>query len=238
MKKCCHLSLVLALLLSTATATAAVPSSVSPEATLKMLQDGNGRFASAGPKRPNQNAKRRLDTTEKGQQPFAAVLACADSRVPVEVLFDRGIGDIFVVRNAGNIATKESIGSLEFAVDHLGTPLVVVLGHSKCGAVIAAVEGGAAPPNIQTFVDAISPAVAKAKASNPEKSGAALVPEAITANVWQAITDILTNSPLLREKVKEGKVKMVGGNYDLKTGKVTWLGPHPQQAALLAGEAR
>ena len=226
------------LLSSAAIAVAYETSDVSPEAALKMLQEGNGRFVSAAVKRPNQNAKQRVQTAEKGQKPFAVVLSCADSRVPVEVLFDRGIGDIFVVRDAGNIATKTDIGSIEYAVDHLGSPLVVVLGHSKCGAVTAAVEGGEAPPNIKAIVDFIAPAVATAKTANPDKSGDALVSAAITANVWQAMADMYKNSPMMREKVKDGKIKLVGAVYDLKSGKVNWMGPHPQQAQLVAGEAK
>ena len=226
------------LLSSAAIAVAYEKSDVSPDAALKMLQDGNGRFVSAAVKRPNQNARQRVQTAEKGQKPFAVVLSCADSRVPVEVLFDRGIGDIFVVRDAGNIATITDIGSIEYAVDHLGSPLVVVLGHSKCGAVTAAVEGGEAPPNIKAIVDFIAPAVTQAKSANPDKSGDALVSAAITANVWQAMADMYKNSPMLREKVKDGKIKLVGAVYDIKSGKVNWMGPHPQQAQLVAGEAK
>ncbi len=155
------------LLSSAAIAVAYETSGVSPEAALKMLQEGNGRFVSAAVKRPNQNAKQRMQTAEKGQKPFASVLSCADSRVPVEVIFDRGIGDIFVVRDAGNIATQTDIGSIEYAVDHLGTHLVVVLGHSKCGAVTAAVEGGEAPPNIKAIVDFIAPAVTTSQVRQP-----------------------------------------------------------------------
>ena len=110
------------LLSSAAIAVAYETSGVTPEAALKMLQEGNGRFISAAVKRPNQHAKRRIETADKGQSPFAIILSCADSRVPVEVLFDRGIGDIFVVRVAGNIASKTDIGSMEYAVDHLGSP--------------------------------------------------------------------------------------------------------------------
>lgn len=226
------------LLSSAGIAVAYEKSGVSPESALKMLQEGNGRFVSTAVKRPNQNTKQRLQTAEKGQKPFAAVLSCADSRVPVEVIFDRGIGDIFVVRDAGNIATQTDIGSIEYAVDHLGTPLVVVLGHSKCGAVTAAVQGGEAPPNIKAIVEYITPAVTAAKNSNPDKSGDDLVPAAITANIWQAMADVYKNSPLMRDKVKEGKIKLVGANYDIKTGKVNWMGPHPQQAQLVAGEAK
>ena len=226
------------LLSSAAIAVAYETSGVSPEAALKMLQEGNGRFVSTAVKRLNQNAKQRVQTAEKGQKPFASVLSCADSRVPVEVIFDRGIGDIFVVRDAGNIATQTDIGSIEYAVDHLGTTLVVVLGHSKCGAVTAAVEGGEAPPNIKALVNFIAPAVTQAKSANPDKSGDALVSAAITANVWQAMADMYKNSPLLRDKVKDGKIKLVGAVYDLKSGKVNWMGPHPQQAQLVAGEAK
>jgi carbonic anhydrase len=233
------LVLVLVFLLSgAATALATAKSDVSPETALKMLQEGNNRFVKAAVKRPNQNAKQRVQTADKGQKPFAAVLSCADSRVPVEVLFDRGIGDIFVVRDAGNIATKTDIGSIEYAVDHLGTPLVVVLGHTKCGAVGAAVQGGEAPPNIQAIVEFIAPAVAKAKSANPDKSGEALVPAVITANIWQAMADMYKNSPMMREKVKDNKIRLVGAVYDISNGKVTWMGPHPQQAQLVAGEAK
>jgi carbonic anhydrase len=233
------LGLMMIFLLSwTATGLAYVKSDIPPEMALKMLQEGNGRFAEATAKRPNQTLKRCIETADKGQKPFAVVLSCADSRVPVEVLFDRGIGDIFVVRDAGNIATATDIGSIEYAVDHLGTPLVVVMGHSKCGAVTAAVEGGEAPPNIKAIIDFIAPAVTTAKSANADKTGEALVPAAITANVWQATADILKNSPLLREKVKDGKLKLVGATYDIRSGRVNWLGPHPQQAQLVAGEAK
>jgi carbonic anhydrase len=219
-------------------ALATAKSDISPEAALKILEQGNRRFTSAEVSRPNQKAKRRMETAEKGQTPFAVVLSCADSRVPVEVLFDRGIGDIFVVRDAGNIATTTDIGSIEYAVDHLGAPLVVVLGHSKCGAVSAAVQGGEAPPNIKAIVDFISPAVTTAKNANPDITGEALIPAAITANVWQATADIFKNSPMIREKVKDGKLKLVGATYDIKSGKVTWMGPHPQQNRFIAGEAK
>jgi carbonic anhydrase len=230
--------LVIFLLGWTAPSLAYTKSDVPADSALKMLQQGNQRFVSTGSKCPNQNAKRRVQTATHGQHPFAVVLSCADSRVPVEVLFDRGIGDIFVVRDAGNIATQTDIGSIEYAVDHLGTPLVVVLGHSECGAVTAAVEGGEAPPNIKAIVDFITPAVAAAKKASPDKSGEALVPAAITANVWQSMGDIYKNSPMIREKVKENKLKMVGALYDIKSGKINWLGAHPQQAQLVAGEVK
>lgn len=239
MKRFYLFSILLVFLLScAATAGATAKSDMTPDAALKILQEGNGRFVAAGPKRPNQNAKRRVETADKGQSPFAVLLSCADSRVPVEVLFDRGIGDLFVVRVAGNIASKTDIGSMEYAVDHLGSPLVVVLGHSKCGAVTATIQGGEVPPNIKAIVDCIEPAVGKARTICPDKSGEPLLQEAITANVWQAMEDMYKNSPLMRAKVKDGKLKLVGAVYDIKTGKVNWMGPHPQQAVLVAGEAK
>jgi carbonic anhydrase len=212
--------------------------SVSPDEAVKLLTAGNQRFVAGPAKHPNQSAAQRRQTAEKGQNPFAVVLGCSDSRVPVEVIFDRGIGDIFTVRDAGNIATTTDIGSIEYAVDHLGSPLVVVLGHSACGAVAATVEGGEAPPNIKAIIEHIAPALAQAKAANPEKSKEALIVEVINANVRQAMADIFKNSPLLRAKVKDGKVKLVGALYDIKSGKVSWMGPHPQQVQLVSGEAK
>lgn len=240
MKKVYFLVLILAFLFSGAATAPALAKSdaVSPDAALKMLQAGNNRFVCGPLQRPNQGAARRQLTAKQGQKPFAVLLACADSRVPVEELFDRGVGDIFTVRNAGNISNTTDIGSIEYAVDHLGTPLVVVMGHSHCGAVTAAVEGGEAPPNIKAFVDFITPAVAAARKANPDKSGEALIPAAVTANVWQSMADIYQNSPMIREKVKNGKLKLVGAVYDIATGKINWLGPHPDQAQLLAGEGK
>jgi carbonic anhydrase len=226
------------LLTGASAAPAKVASNVSPDDSLKMLQDGNARFISGAAKHLNQGAARRKLTADKGQQPFAIVLSCADSRVPVEVLFDRGVGDIFVVRVAGNIASKTDIGSMEYAVDHLSSPLLVVLGHTKCGAVTATIQGGEVPPNIKAIIDCIEPAVGKARTTCPDKSGEPLLQEAITANVWQAMADIYKNSPLMREKVKDGKVKMVGAIYDISSGKINWMGPHPQQIQLVTGEAK
>jgi carbonic anhydrase len=225
-------------LATTAMALAAAKSEVSPDAALKMLTEGNNRFVTGQPSHPNLSAERRQQTAEKGQNPFAVVLACADSRVPVEEIFDRGIGDIFTIRDAGNIATKTDIGSIEYAVDHLGTPLVVVMGHSQCGAVTATVKGGEAPPNIKAIMEFIAPALARVKADTPDKAGEALVVEVINANVWQAMGDILKNSPIMREKLKDGKVKLVGALYDIKHGKVSWMGPHPKQAQFLSREAK
>ena len=143
-----------------------------------------------------------------------------------------------MVRDAGNIATQTDIGSIEYAVDDLRSPLVLVMGHSGCGAVTATVQGGEAPPNIKAILDDIAPALAKVKAANPGLTGEAPIAEVIKANVWQAKGDIYKSSPMMRDKVKDGNVKLLGALYDMKSGKVSWLGPHPQQAQLIAGEAK
>ena len=185
MKRVYLIGLILLFMLGTAgLALAETKSDVSPDAALKMLMEGDNRFASGTVKHPNLTAKRRQTTAKEGQKPFAVVLACSDSRVPVEEFFDQGIGDIFTVRNAGNVASQTDIGSIEYAVDHLGSPLVLVMGHSGCGAVTATVEGGEAPPNIKAFEDFIAPALAKVKTVHPDKTGEALIAETVKSNVW------------------------------------------------------
>jgi carbonic anhydrase len=125
------------------------------------------------------------------------------------------------------------IGSVEYAVKHLGTPQVVVMGHSRCGAVIAAVEGSEAPGSIPAVVDLIRPAVARGRAGQSGLTHDALVASAIRENVWQGIADLLTKSRILREAVASGQVQVVGALYDIESGQVEWLGPHPDQAKLL-----
>lgn len=135
---------------------------------LQTLTEGNAKFVCESVERPNQCRIRRMVTSEKGQQPFAAVLACADSRVPVELIFDRGIGDIFVVRVAGNIAGPTETGSLEYAVEHLGVRLIVVLGHSGCGAVRASAQAVEHQGSVGSIVRKIIPVVQKTKDENPD----------------------------------------------------------------------
>lgn len=150
---------------------------ISAEQALKRLIEGNQRYMSRKWNRPNQDEQRLLETA-KGQHPFAIVLSCADSRVPPELVFDQGLGDLFVVRIAGNIINDAVLGSIEYAAEHLGVPLVMVLGHERCGAVAAAVEGGNAPAHINSLVKAIQPAVERVKG----KAGD-LLDNAVRANV-------------------------------------------------------
>lgn len=194
-----------------------LPSSASqpltPDAALQKLMDGNRRFTQHQLQHPDQSQS-RLQEVAQAQHPFATVLSCADSRVPVEIIFDQGIGDIFDVRVAGNIATPETIGSIEYAVALLGTPVLMVLGHERCGAVTAAVSHETLPGQISSFVNAILPAVDRAKG----QSGDA-VDNVVKENVYYQI-DQLKRSPLLSERIESGQLVLVGGRYDLDTGSV------------------
>src|SRR4028119_1385333 len=189
-------------------------SAMTPDKAHQLLIDGNERFVENKRKFPDQEWK---DITEvaPSQAPFAATLGCADSRVPVEIIFDRGFGDIFVCRVAGNVATPEEIGSLEFAVLVLGVKVIWVLGHERCGAVKAAIEGGPLPGHIGSLTEAIQPAVEKSKNQPGDK-----VENAVKANVWLQ-ANRLKASPLLSERLEAGTLKIFGYYYDLDTGACT-----------------
>jgi len=199
--------------------TIAVPAVTATEA-LARLKAGNTRFASGDLTLPRQGVERR-EALAAGQRPFAVVLACADSRTPPEVLFDQGLGDLFVVRVAGNVINDEAIGSIEYAVDHLGAQLVVVLGHDRCGAVTAARDTFAAkakaPGHIQSIVNAIRPAVKSTLGENADAT--------IRANERNVTQALRSSAPILKEKVKAGKLTVVPANYDLKSGRVEFLEP-------------
>ena len=207
--------------------------SVSPDQALQKLQEGNARFAAGESTYPRFDAARREMTSTKGQHPFVTVIACSDSRVPVEALFDQGIGDVFVIRVAGNVCDTDEIGSIEYGVDHLGTPLMVVLGHTQCGAVTAVTTGAEVHGSIPELVDNIAPAVAAAKEAHPGMGTDELVPYAIEVNVWQSIDDLLTGSEAVAARAADGRVRVVGAIYDIADGTVEWLGQHPHEGELL-----
>jgi carbonic anhydrase len=206
---------------------------VPPEVALSRLKEGNLRFRSDAMQHPNLGPERRRETAEKGQAPFATILSCSDSRVPCELIFDQGIGDLFIVRVAGNVCDVDETGSIEYGIGHLGTSLLVVLGHEKCGAVTAAAKGGDLEGSIPQLVDNIRPAVAEAQRLHPRMDPEPLVTFALRANVLQSIEDLLRRSEVARDLVREGKVSVVGAVYDIESGEVTWLGSHPRQIALL-----
>jgi carbonic anhydrase len=193
------------------------PQPVGPDAALKSMMEGNARFMGGKGLHPHQS-RLRLQETAVAQYPFAAILGCADSRVPAEIVFDQGLGDLFVVRVAGNVASQTAIGSLEFATAVLGAQLIMVLGHAKCGAVQAAVKGDPLPGRIGVFVEEIKPSVEKVrgKAGNIEDNS-------ITSNVQYQAQKLGESSTILGSLMKEGKLKIVGARYDLATGKVTML---------------
>lgn len=209
------------------------PATISGQAALQKLQDGNRRFVDGKKTFVDVSAARREETAKNGQHPFATVVSCSDSRLPVEIIFDQGIGDLFVIRVAGNVCNVDEIGSAEYVAEHFETPVLVVLGHSKCGAVTAVVEGAELHGNLSALVHGITPAVEKAKKSQPDAKGDALVAAAIEANVWQSVEDLLTKSPILAKCVRDGKLKVVGALYDIESGRVRWMGEHPGQARLL-----
>jgi carbonic anhydrase len=178
------------------------------------LLSGNKRFVEGNPTHPNQSIARRQEMA-KGQNPRVAVLACADSRVSPEIIFDQGLGDLFVVRVAGNVANDHILGSLEYAVANLGTQLIVVLGHNRCGAVGAACVGGEAPGHIASLFQALAPAVDKI--SEAEAGRIDLVAK---ENVRMTVKRLQSCGPILEEYVRLGKLEVAGAFYDLDTGAV------------------
>lgn len=233
MKRILSLSLMVVVLCAAMVWASAPKPTLTPDQALERLQRGNERFLAAKPIHPNQDAFRRSVTAKEGQKPFATILGCADSRVPLELVFDAGVGDLFVVRVAGNVTYFDQAGTIEYGADHLGSNLVVVLGHTKCGAVTAVVNGEEAHGNIPALVANIVPPVTKVKADNPGLAGADLLNKAIEANTFQAIEDLFKSSPIMRDMVKAQQAKVVAAIYDVESGKVNWLGEHPRQAELL-----
>jgi carbonic anhydrase len=190
---------------------------MTPPQALERLKAGNARFVSGAMKQRDWSAK--VVATASGQFPFAAVLACMDSRAPIEIVFDQGIGDVFGVRVAGNVVNDDELGSLEYAVK-VGTKLLVVLGHTSCGAVKGAldhVEFG----NLTGLLAKIRPAVEAASCSSAKDD--ACVTKVAEQNVLRSMKDIRSRSPYLAKALDEGKIELVGAMYDIATGKVTFL---------------
>jgi len=189
---------------------------VTADSALAELKAGNEHHVRHQYQHPRETVARQRELTT-GQHPHAEILSCADSRVPPEIVFDQGLGDLFVVRVAGNVASDTEIGSLEYGAEHLHIPLLVVLGHESCGAVTAAVQGGA-EAHIAALVNLIKPAVEKSRG----QSGDA-VANAVRANVQMVVQQLRASTPVLSELVAHGKLRIVGGVYSLETGRVTWL---------------
>ena len=200
------------------------------DSALQLLKEGNQRFAAGKSQHPSLDETRRLSLAKEGQEPVATILTCSDSQVPPELLFDRGLGDLFVVRVAGHVASTDAIASIEYAIGHLHTPIFVVLGHARCGTVTAVAQGAELPGYLPRLAEKIQPAIDRAKAAG----GLDIVPQAVLENVWQSVQDSLSRSSTVHAQAKAGAVLVLGAVYDHETGKVEWLGPHPQMQAILS----
>jgi carbonic anhydrase len=218
---------------------------VAPTEAISKLKEGNSRYTSGNPQHPHESkeersymaansyenagmtflgmsaeqaAKRRMELI-KTQHPFASIVCCSDSRVPPEMVFDQGLGDLFICRVAGNVINDENLGSIEYSVDHLGVRLIMVLGHQSCGAVKAAKETiaakGKAPGHIESLVTAIRPAVESTVNGDLDAT--------IKANVKHVVDSLRSSTPILKAKVDSGQIQVIGGYYSLDTGAVTFL---------------
>jgi carbonic anhydrase len=219
--------------------------SVAPAEAISKLKEGNGRYTGGNQQHPHESsqersymatnsyenagmtflgltaeqaAKRRTELI-KSQHPFATIIGCSDSRVPPEMVFDQGLGDLFICRVAGNVINDENLGSIEYSIDHLGVRLIVVLGHQSCGAVKAAKETiaakGKAPGHIESLVTAIKPAVESTVNGDLDTT--------IKANVKHVVDELRSSTPILKAKVDSGQIQVIGGYYSLDTGAVTFL---------------
>ncbi|MHC5023381.1 MAG: carbonic anhydrase [Planctomycetota bacterium] len=200
---------------------------------LERLRDGNRRFAAGEGGRAAFSDEARRSKLVEGQRPFAIILGCSDSRVPAEIVFDQGLGDLFVIRVAGNIVAPSQIGSVEFAAEQFGTRLVVVLGHTQCGAVLATIEElerpeGSRSPNLHSIVKRIRPAVAPLLELEPKPEPDALERAASRANIRAAANVLRSGSPILEGLIKQEGLLVVGAEYDLETGDVDFFDGLPE----------
>jgi carbonic anhydrase len=198
-----------------------------PEA-LGRLGDGNARFVAGGHGRTAPTDEARRSELVSGQEPFAIILGCSDSRVPAEIVFDQGLGDLFVIRVAGNIVAPSLLGSVEFAADRFGTRLVVVLGHSMCGAVTATVDELERPsesrsPNLRSIVDRIRPVVEPLMDAEPGGDRGTLIRRAVRANIRASVSQVRNGSWILESLIERDGLLVFGAEYDLETGVVTFL---------------
>ena len=194
---------------------------LTPDLAIQILKDGNDRFIKN--LKANRNLLQQVNETSEGQFPFATILSCIDSRTSAELIFDQGLGDIFSIRIAGNILNEDILGSMEFATSIVGTKVIVVLGHTKCGAIVGAcnhVEMG----NLTTLLNKIQPAIYKETETKENRTGsnAQFVSNVTELNVHLTIDRIRRESPIIADMERSGKIKIVGGMYNVENGKVTF----------------
>lgn len=208
---------------------------IPPRTALERLQAGNRRFASGVRGDETLMSRKRLRELASGQEPFATVLGCSDSRVPVEIVFDQGLGDLFVIRVAGNIVAPSHIGSVEFAAERFGTRLVVVMGHSMCGAVLATLEelqrpSGVRSPHLRDIVNRVRPAVEGLLETELRDNPDALVREAVRANIRASAEHLRHGSQILEALIETDELLVVGAEYSLETGVVDFFDGVPEGA--------
>jgi carbonic anhydrase len=196
---------------------------MTPDEALTLLKEGNARYLEDAPLRPHLTGAARRAALAEAQKPFCVLVGCSDSRVSPELLFGRGLGDLFIVRNAGNVVDLAAMGSIEYGVAVLGAPLVVVLGHERCGAVQAAVsvveEDASYPGSIGQMIEPILPAVLRARREGTED----LLDRAVKANVHRIVDRLRSTEQMLQAPQREGVLKIVGAHYDLDTGHVEFF---------------
>lgn len=191
---------------------------LSAKEALKKLEKGNKRFVELKLKHPDESKARRKEMLQ-GQHPFVVILSCSDSRVPAELIFDQGLGDIFVVRNAGNVLDEHVIGSIEYAVMHCGVKLIVIMGHQDCGAIAATLSGVSETKYIQSLENSIKPAIEDCKKKGLEINS----DNVVKAHVAQDINELLSQDDELVKYMKKHDVKIVGAYYHLDSGKVDFI---------------
>ena len=190
---------------------------MTADEVLETLMQGNQRYAAKKLTHQHQDTA-RIHEIAIGQHPIAIILGCSDSRVPPEVIFDHGLGDLFVIRVAGNVVDDVVLGSIEYAVEEFGVNLVMVLGHERCGAVTAAVNHTKVPGHISALIQAIEPALSELRASDPD-----LIDTAVMANIQLTVERVKTSEPVLADRVRRKIVRIVGARYDLGDGLVKIL---------------
>jgi len=201
---------------------------ISPDEALERLAEGNRRFVADDRGRDSFVGHTHFSDLAAGQEPFAIILGCSDSRVPAEIIFDQGLGDLFVIRVAGNIVAPSQIGSVEFAAERFGTQLVVVLGHSACGAVLATLEELERPtanrsPNLYSIVDRIRPSLESLFNSELRHNADDLVKHAVRANIRASVNQLRHGSQFLERLIQKGELEIVGAEYSLDTGVVEFF---------------
>jgi carbonic anhydrase len=201
---------------------------ISALEALARLQEGNRRFSEGRQSHREITLKDQMEASAREQRPFAVIVGCSDSRVPAEIVFDQGIGDLFVIRVAGNIVAPSQIGSVEFAAEAFGTQLVVVLGHSSCGAVIATLDQLHQPtenrsPNLYAIVDRIRPSVEGLLGTNLEDDPEAMLQACVRANVRSSVAQLRYGSKMLESLIRQDKLIVVGAEYSLQSGRVEFF---------------